>query len=312
MKSILQSKQWANFKRSQGFEFFELDEIFVHEKSLPLGQNFLYVPEISAQEVTPQKIEELIKLATEQKSIFLRIEFVDHFDHNADKVIQSFGFKKAFEEVQPKWRQIVDISIGEDAILAQMKQKGRYNLHLSERKGVKIKVESSQQAIREFYDLYQETTKREGIAGRSLKYFENMLDSFKDTDYLEVFLANYHGKPVAGALIGFYDGQASYLYGGSSRGSKEVMAPYLMHWYVIQEAKKRGCTDYDLIGRTPPEKEGILQLKTHEGHKWSGVTKFKEQFGGRPVEILGSYDYVARPFAYNIFKMIEKIRRKNA
>lgn len=302
MKSILQSREWAQFKKSQGFEIFEVDGIFVHKRNLPFGKNFLYIPEISAQEVTPHKIEQFKKIVAEQKSIFLRVEFIDHFDHNASKVIQSFGFKKAFEQVQPKWRQMIDISLSEEEILAQMKQKGRYNLHLSERKGVRIVSGSTTEEIKKFHTLYLETTKREGITGRSLEYFEKMLDSFKDTDYLEVFLATYQDKPVAGALIGFYDGVASYLYGGSSRESKEVMAPYLMHWQIIQEAKKRNCTSYDMIGRTAPEKEG----------KWSGVTKFKEQFGGRAVEVLGSYDFVNQPFGYNVFKLIEKIRRKES
>lgn len=299
MKSILQSKEWANFKSSQGFKIHEVGGVFVHERALPLGKNFLYIPEISAQEVTPALIEELKALAQKENSIFLRIEFIDHFDHNASKVIQSFGFKKSFEEVQPKWRQIIDIKGSKEEILAQMKQKGRYNIKLSQKKN--IKIINGPEHLDVFRRLYLETTKREGIAGRSLEYFKKMLDSFKDTDYFEVSVATYEGEPVAGAIISFYDGVASYLYGGSSREHKEVMAPYAMHWEIIKDAKARGCKSYDMIGRTEPGKEG----------KWSGVTRFKEQFGGEAIEILGSYDYINKSFWYQIFKTIEKMRRKN-
>lgn len=300
MKSILQTKNWAEFKKSQGFEIFEIENVFVHKRNLPFGQNFLYIPEVSAQEITPQKIEEFKKLTKAEKSIFLRIEFIDRFDANASKVIQSFGLKTSFEQVQPKWRQIIDVNFSEDEILGQMKQKGRYNIKLALRKGVR--VQKGSENLDAFYKLYSETTSREKITGRSHEYFKKMLDSFKDTDYFEIFVASYEGKPVASCIISFCDEVASYLYGGSSREHKEVMAPYLMHWHVIKEAQKRGCKKYDLIGRTAPGKEG----------KWSGVTRFKEQFGGQAVEILGSYDFVNQPFGYNVFKLVEKIRRKES
>ncbi len=308
MKSVLQSKEWAEFKKSQGFEIFELDGLYVHKRNLPAGRNFLYIPEADASAVNQGHLDEIKKLAKEQKSIFARLEIADKFTDNADQMIKALGFIKAFEEVQPKWRQIIDISRPEDDILAQMKQKGRYNLHLAERKGVKIQTSNLKsqndsekiKAVEGFYKLYSETVKREGITGRSPEYFQKMIDNFADTDYLEIYLATYQNEPVAAALITFYDGLASYMYGGSSRSHKEVMAPYLMHWKIIQDAKTRGCTKYDLLGRTKPETEG----------KWAGVTRFKEQLGGEAVEILGSYDFVNQNFGYKLFKTVEKLRRK--
>lgn len=303
MRSILQTHEWAKFKASQGFEILEIDGLFVHKRNLPFGQNFLYLPEVSASQVTPEHIEKLKKLTRENNSIFARLEIIDRFTENADQMIKAFGFVKAFEEVQPKWRQVIDISSGEHEVLSQMKQKGRYNLHLAERKGVIVKNESlksESDTLRAFYDLYLQTVKREGITGRTSDYFQKMVDNFTDTDYLEIFLATYQNKPIAAALISFYEGVASYLYGGSSREYREVMAPYLMHWKAIQKAKERGCRSYDLLGRSAPERQG----------KWSGVTRFKEQLGGEAVEILGSYDYVNKSFWYSAFKFAEKIRRK--
>jgi hypothetical protein len=80
-------------------------------------------------------------------------------------------------------------------------------------------------------------------------------------------------------------------------------------------------TKYDMIGRSAPEesetpprppfaKAPEVARQDSAGHKWSGVTRFKEQFGGEAVEILGSFDYINKPSAYKLFKMIERIRRK--
>ncbi len=305
MKSILQTKEWADFKSKFNFEIIEFDNHFIHKRSLPYGQNFLYLPEVAAKDFSAGSISELKRITKQQDSIFARLEIVDEYSENAHKLLQSLGFAKAFEELQPKWRHVIDLQPTRGEILAQMKQKGRYNIKLAERKGVKINkyplstIDSK--TLKYFYTLYLDTVKREGITGRGYEYFEQLARSFKATDYFDLYIAFYKSEPVSGALVSFYDKTSLYLYGGSSRQHREVMGPYLMHWQIICDAKERGMSFYDMLGRSAPDQEN---------HKWSGVTKFKEQFGGRAVEILGSYDYINKPFLYNLFKIVEKMRRK--
>jgi len=308
MSSILQTSQWADFKASQGFEIIKLDGLFVHKRALPLSNNFLYIPEASASDINGNQIELLKDLAKKQNSIFLRLEMIDRFGDNAKKILESMGFVPAFEQIQPKWRQIVDLKPTRGSILAAMKQKGRYNMKLAEKKGVIIKQlvldgksPDQERFLRNMYALYNNTVKREKIGGRSFDYFEKMVEAFSSTNYLSVYIAYYNNKPLAGALISFYEGVASYLYGGSSSENREVMAPYLMHWQIMMDAKERGCESYDLIGRAKPG---------DETSSWAGLTRFKEQFGGEAVEILGSFDFIAKPLFYKMFRTAEKIRRK--
>lgn len=302
MKSILQTKEWADFKAIQGFEILKIGELFVHKRNLPYGQNFLYLPEVSSDYLTAQNMGEIKKLAKSQGSIFARVELVNEYSANADKIVQSFGFIKSFEQVQPKWRHVIDISKSEDEILSQMKSKGRYNIRLAQKKQVEVIGSSDKGVIEKFYNLVSQTTQREKISGRSQEYFAKMVDSFSDTDYLETYIASYEGKPLAGALVSFYDGVASYLYGGSSSENREAMAPYALHWQIIKDAKAREIKSYDMLGRSKPG---------DEGSKWAGVTRFKEQFGGQAVEILGSYDFIAKPTLYKVFKILERLRRKS-
>jgi lipid II:glycine glycyltransferase (peptidoglycan interpeptide bridge formation enzyme) len=300
VKSILQTSQWANFKKSTGWEIFENSGIFIHKRNLPLSKSFLYIPEIEFSLIDKNLVGWVKQLIQENNCIFARVEIIDPESETITKQMFSSGFIRAFEQVQPKWRQIIDISSDEQEILSQMRQKGRYNVRLAERKGVKIASGRTTNFVRAFYGLYAQTVERERITGRDQKYFENMVDKFSDTDYLDIYTATYDGEPMAAAVIGFYGGVASYLYGGSSRRHKEVMAPYLMHYHIIKDAKSWGCKTYDLIGRDQPDKSG----------KWAGVTKFKEQFGGRAIEITGSFDLVEKKTAYNIFKFAERLRRK--
>ena len=307
MSSVLQSKQWADFKASQGFEIIKMDDLFIHKRNLPLDKNFLYIPEASSSDINGNQVELLKDLTRKEKSIFLRLEMIDRFGENAQKILTSMGFVGAFEQIQPKWRQVVNLRETRGVILSKMKQKGRYNVKLAEKKGVTVvkrtldgKNADQGNYLRNFFAQYNNTVQREKIGGRSFDYFEKMAAAFTGTDYLAIYLAYFENKPLSSALISFYDGVASYLYGGSSNENREVMAPYLLHWHIMLDAKERGCSVYDLIGRSRPGAED----------SWAGLTRFKEQFGGEAVEILGSFDFVNKPLWYKIFMAAEKTRRK--
>jgi lipid II:glycine glycyltransferase (peptidoglycan interpeptide bridge formation enzyme) len=80
------------------------------------------------------------------------------------------------------------------------------------------------------------------------------------------------------------------------------MAPYLLHWEIILDAKKQNLKEYNFLGVAPNE---------DQNHPWAGITRFKKQFGGYQADILGSFDLPLKPLEYKLFKFAEKIRRKS-
>ena len=84
----------------------------------------------------------------------------------------------------------------------------------------------------------------------------------------------------------------TYLHGGSSREHKELMAPYLLHWRIMEEAKRRGMAQYDLWGI--------------DGDRWPGVTRFKKGFGGSGVFYPPSLEVVYRPLWYKIYRVMKE------
>jgi|GEM_PF-391213 len=149
-------------------------------------------------------------------------------------------------------------------------------------------------AVADFYNLYRQTVKREGITGRNIDYFHDLVDILGARNMAKVYIARLGDKALAGAIVTFYDGVASYLYGGSSNESREVMAPFALHFQIMKDAKALGMRYYDLLGIAPPNKPK---------HKWAGLSRFKENFGGKAVEIIGGYDKVYNRTWYGLFKM---------
>lgn len=306
--SFLQSDIWAVFRETQGWHAHKVNGILVLERALPMGKSFLYSPEVTGD---PSILLELIPgihdIAKRRTSIFYRLELmVDQSDEIAEAWRAAFvysGFIKAFESVQPDDRQIITLHDDENQQLSEMKPKGRYNIKVAEKAGVRVREGTAKTATGDvdiFYALFEHTAKRDKFAIRPKGYFQELAETLYRHNCGKIFIATYHDQPLAAAIITSYNGIASYLYGASSSEHRAVMAPYAMHWAVMQWATSKGDATYDLLAIRP---------ETSKKHPYDGITAFKQRFGGQDIHLLGSWDLPIAPLWYNLFELLEKIRR---
>jgi len=339
-KSLFQTETWEEFKLQTGYQkSYRVDGVLVLQKNLPLGRSMLYSPMVGKQEISritnnelrimdkevgrqgggsasqhsqeissesagngleikSSFIDQIREIGKREKAIFYRLEL--DIPTTNDRRPTTDGFIKAFEEMQPEHTLILDVSKSEEEILLQMKPKGRYNIKVAEKSGVKVRLGN----IENFYRLYQKMAERQKITYRQKKYFQELVDILGRKEYIFVFEAyvedNQKEIILASAIVSFFDGRATYLFGGSSNERKNLMAPYKLHWEIIKEAQKHHCQEYDFFGIAPPD-----QLN----HPWRGVTDFKEKFGGLAVALAGSFDLVFRPTEYRAFQVAERIRK---
>lgn len=293
-KSYFQTDAWAAFKQKSGWQPERIDGYLALTKKIGYGQSMRYLPEI------PFEPERLPSLLGQMKPgpIFSRLEFLEEFSPEKDATLKETGLAKSFEDVQPEWRQWVDILKPEEEILAAMKPKGRYNIGIAERSNLEI-VTGGSEIVADFFQLYSFTSARTDFKGRNQQYFEQLVEALGSD--AEIVLIKNRTELLAGATILYYDQIASYLYGGSM-GDRSLMAPYLLHWTAMKRAKARGCTVYDLLAIAP---DG-----SGESHPYAGLTRFKSQFGGRTVRLLGSYDLVHSPIWYTMYRFAERLRRR--
>ena len=309
MKSILQTPFWADFKSHSGWHQHIIDDTSILIKSVKAGYSMAYIPEVSDKnwhEWLPKFTTEIKKLAKSEKLIFAKLEVWDTVENEPLKaLLAKNGYKKSFEFVQPEHRRVIPISGSEEEILAQMKQKGRYNIKVAQKHNVEVEIRSNPSDIAQdtdlAYSLIAMTGDRKNFGVRQKPYFQDLIKTLYDNNAGFVVIAKYQGQPVTALIISCYDGVAGYLYGGSSTENKEAMAPYLAHWIVIQEARRRNCHAYDMLGAAPPDQPN---------HPYAGFARFKEQFGGQYVHLLGSHDLIFNPIYYKIFCLAEKYRRR--
>lgn len=315
MKSVMQTKEWAKLRESQGWRVHLVEDVFVLEKKLPFGFSFLYAPEVDFFTVNFTKfLPKIQEISKKSHTIFARVDFINQknslFGEKIAKILNQNQFIKSFEEIQPEFRQIIDMAGSEERILAKMKPKGRYNIKIAQKHELTIDKNGD---IDEFYKIFIETARRDGFQIRPREYFQKLYEILAPAGLAEIITIRYNGTAVASGIFTFYDSVASYLYGASLSQYRNTMAPYLMHWEVIREAKYRNCRFYDLLAiapfgeiRNPSTSSGQANSK----HKYSGITRFKEQFGGIKYQTMGSWDLINKPTIYALFKILEQIRRR--
>jgi len=116
-----------------------------------------------------------------------------------------------------------------------------------------------------------------------------------DSDFIKLFLVEYNNQVLAAGLFCFYKNTVTYLHGASADKDRQLMAPYFLHWQIMQMAAGEGFAYYDWYGI--------------DDRKWPGVTRFKLGFGGELLEYPGTFDYPLKPLLYKLYKIGRSLRR---
>lgn len=209
------------------------------------------------------------------------------------------GWQFSDEQVQFRNTVLIDLKQAETELLANMKQKTRYNINLAMRKGVTVRL-GTPADFELLFHMYAETSVRDGFVIRNEAYYREVWGSFMvnqptlqaDQPLAEALLAEVDSLPVAGAIIFQFARRAWYLYGMSSLAHRDKMPNYLLQWEAIKRCKAAGCTIYDLWG-APDE--------FVEGDPLWGVYRFKEGLGGRVIRNLGAWDLPTNRMLYRLY-----------
>ncbi len=343
-KNFLQSEEWRKFQESFGRQTFSLrDKNFclniIEHKLLGAGKYF-YIPRpdfnfLNSDDYDKVKkiFSEIFVLTRKNNSGWIRFDAEDEKTLNFIKKNIGYKIVKAPHDMQPKEIFVLDISRSEEEILAEMKPKTRYNIKLSQRRGVSVKVISYFQFsaskqfsnsknpndknkikedkniqeeefyFNEFWRLVKITSKRNGIKSHPKNYYQKMFEIIPP-EIIKLYVAEYQGKVVAANIMIFYIDTAIYLHGASDDKYKNLMATYLLQWQAIKDAKKAGCDFYDFGGVKINSK---LQSISND---WQGITRFKLGFSrfAIPLKFLGSYDLIIDRRKYFIYQTLRKIK----
>lgn len=328
---ILQSWEWGEFKDKYSWKVrrfiwkdkqetkilaaAQILERTVTVFRINLEMKILYIPrgplliDWNNRSLFRTVIADLKNYAAKQHAIFIKIDpeviieaediqlFRVNSQINGEEIrrrLRTEGWQYSPEQIQFKNTAWINLLPDEGEILESMKQKTRYNLHLSERKGVKIHI-ATQDELPTLYDLYMKTSNRDGFIIRPIEYYLSLWQVLISKNMASGLIAEVDGVPVAGLILFHFARKAWYFYGMSSELNREKMPNYQLQWEAIRLAKKLGCEIYDLWG-APDKLDGNDPM--------SGVYRFKLGLGGKLIKTIGAWDYPVNKIIYSIYNYV--------
>ena len=208
--------------------------------------------------------------------------------------LESRGWRISPEQIQFKNTAVLDLTGSEEEWLSRMKQKARYNLRLSQRSGVIVRVAKDDE-LPTLYQMYAQTAARDGFIIREMDYYLKVWRSFIQGGMAEALVAEVEGQLVAGLVLFYLGNRAWYFYGMSTTLHRDKMPNYLLQWEAMRLARERGCELYDLWGA--PEVFDPTD-------RMYGVFRFKDGLGANVIRTAGAWDFVLKPFWYFVYQRV--------
>ena len=218
---------------------------------------------------------------------------------------QQYDLRTDTDTIQPPRTMLIDIAPTEEEVLASFRSKTRYNIRLSAKKGITVR-EGTAEDIPTFNQMLQVTGERNEFGVHSADYYRAAYELFSEKGDVALILAEFEGKPLAGALIFKNGKKADYIAGASNNEERNRMPTYAVQWAAIKWAKSKGCTVYDMWGLPDADADELeAQFKERSDGLW-GVYRFKRGFNGTVVRTVGTADKVYNNLVYKLYR-----RRRN-
>lgn len=305
----LQSYQWGEFKREQGWRplrlVLEKDGAvagtgqFLLRSTLPaVPGKLMYASkgpwlDWDDEEAVRAFIEGATEVARREGAHTLKIEPEVYRERGeVMDMLGRLGFNKARYDLNFDETILMDLSPSEDELLSGMSGKNtRYNVRLASRKGVEVsEPEDFDWAFETFWKwLADMTEQKEGYELRRTRdYYYRMMGMMSKVGQGRFLFAFHEDRPLTMVYNFAFGRKMWFMLGASDRENRKLKPTYVLQWEVMRWAREKGITHYDMVGI--PKKED-----RNEDNPYYGVYKFKKGFGGDVVEFIGCLDLPVKP-----------------
>ena len=301
----LQTWEWGEFRRMAGNKIIRLAnyknkqitnsyQLLIH--SIP-GIPYKIGSLIRGSKPTKELTYKLKEIAKDNKLLFVKLEPNIINDKGIVNKLKSLGYVSGKTLFTPTsfW---IDLTPSEEDLLKGFHSKTRYNIRLSQRKGVTVCEDNSRKAFEKYIELTRETIERQKFHSHTENYHRKMwkilhqkMVQNNQEPIARLLTAKYKGEIITCWMVFVWKDFLYYPYGASTQENKNVMANNLMMWEAIKYGKSLGLKTFDLWGR----------------EKGKGFTHFKEGYNPKVVEFIGTWDLVTSPLYYP-YRILEAFR----
>jgi hypothetical protein len=198
----------------------------------------------------------------------------------ADRVI-TYGEKNRWEYVE--WRDgshvahgtqpwesyyfhEIDLTKTESDLFSSLSDNNRRNIRKAVKENIVIRIDRSQDSLRDFQRLNLLTRKRHGLPPQPTLFFRNVYKYVISRNYGIIVTASHKNRIIAASVFFHFGTKALYKYGASEMEHQNLRPNNLIMWEALKWYKNEGLETIDL-GRTEMDNPGLLQYKRTWGAK---------------------------------------------
>lgn len=317
--TFLSSWNWGEFEASLGRPVFRLGvfqesaliAVAIFSKTTARRGTFLlchHGPVVdpkfvgSTKEILQALKIKSVEIAKTEKCDFVRFSPIQTDTAENRQLFKELGFRNSPIHVHSELSWLVDVTQSDEEILRGMKKNTRYAIRKAEKDEVEVVVSDNLDDFEKFWAVYIETAKRQKFTPYSHAYLYNEFKIFLADKQAVLFFGMYKGEIIATAFIIYTANSGFYHHGASVQKFSGISAAELVQWKALQEAKRRGCREYNFWG---------VVAEDAVKHPWYGLSRFKRGFGGCEEPHVHAQDLPLRPKYWLTFAVeyIRKMRR---
>ncbi|MFH1402066.1 MAG: peptidoglycan bridge formation glycyltransferase FemA/FemB family protein [Patescibacteria group bacterium] len=275
------------------------------------GKNYFYIPygpivKNFSEELIIALKQALLEIVKNDNIVFVRLDFTPASNEPETALLKKtfhkaplFTYHSAYFQPREEW--FLKLNKSEEDILKNIHQKTRYSIKVAERKGIKTEIIDTdiKNYFEIFYQLMNETAKRNNFNIHPRQYYKNIFDNVDKNKNAYLSIAKYQDEILVIGLIVIFAGVAHHIFAGSSDQYRNLRPSYLAHWTAFCYAKKAGCVYYNF---------GAVASDNKADKQWDNLSDFKRKFGGQAEIHSKFYDLVIQPFYYYLYNLRKFIK----
>ncbi|MBR2741246.1 peptidoglycan bridge formation glycyltransferase FemA/FemB family protein [Candidatus Saccharibacteria bacterium] len=251
-------------------------------------------------QIVKKVFERIKEIAKSEKCVFVRVRPQLMKTYENMELLSGLDLKESPMHLAAEHTVMIDLSLSEEELMANMRRQTRYEVRRAEKLGIKVFHDNSEELFKEFHQVQADTAKRQGFVPPSLKVLLAEMEAFGENARIYVAETS-EGERIAYGLI-IKDGrEGDYYEAASTLLNRKLPGAYALLWQTMRDLKREEYERFNLWGIAPPGQPN---------HRYAGVTTFKTGFGGSIVEYVPAHDLVISRVGYLKDLVVEKARKK--
>jgi lipid II:glycine glycyltransferase (peptidoglycan interpeptide bridge formation enzyme) len=302
---FLQSSHWAAFNKKLGRRVFYAYgsswQCLAIVETARTGTRLYcpYGPLAKNVKGLASALEALRQLAATERAMFVRLEPTLKI---SKPQLRELGLKPALKDIQPRLTWVQDLTKTEDELMAGMTATNRNLYHNYKTKGLLMRASTDPKEIKYFIQMMAEVAGRNHILQHPDHYYKTMAEVLLPRGAAKLYLAEHEGKPVASAFCFDSPTTRYYAHAAALFEARKLHPGTPLLATMILAAKAQDQTQFDFVGVAPAD--------APPSHRWVGLTKFKQSFGGDYKAYAGTWELPVKSLRYSVYRGLYLAKKK--